>query len=132
MNAHTRLNPSHSTSAPVRVLRMLNQWFLHSSIAPSYREIAFFAGVSVSRVRGYLDVLEGMEHLTHKPGDDRSIVMADRCANICTDELIRALHGRNHTVMLQAPPPIASALGEAFPVDPRPDDDLLAIVERIV
>ncbi|WBO23947.1 LexA family transcriptional regulator [Sphingomonas abietis] len=132
MNMQSRLTARDSISAPARVLRMLNQWFTQSSIPPSYREIAFFSGVSLPRVRGYLDVLEGRGHLTHKPGVERSIEMADRCANICTDELIRALHGRNMTVIVKPPPVAAVPICEAFPLDPQPKDDLLALVERIV
>ena len=115
MTAHSPLTAKDTMSAPVRVLRMLNRWFRQSSIAPSYREIGYFASVSVSRVRTYLDQLEGRGHLTHQPGVERSIVLADRCANISDDELIRALHGRNMAVII--PPVAAAALGEAFPVD---------------
>lgn len=130
MNAHARLTPRDTMSAPVRVLRMLNQWFRQSSIAPSYREIGYFASVSVSRVRSYLDVLEDRGHLAHQPGVERSIVLADRCANISDDELIRALHRRNMAVVV--PPTIAAPLGEAFPVEPTSGTDCIAdLIDRL-
>jgi hypothetical protein len=122
MNAHARLTACDTMSAPVsasvRVLRILNPWFRQSSIAPSYREIGYFASVSVSRVRTYLDQLEGRGHLTHKPGVERSIVLADRCATISDDELIRALHSRNMAVVI--PPVIARLWLKSFqPSRPR-------------
>jgi hypothetical protein len=97
---HARLTSRDMMSAPVRVLRMLNQWFRQSSIAPSYREIGYFASVSVSRMRGYLDDLQELGHLTHKHGVERSIVMMDRCANFSDDELIRACHQRDMSVVM--------------------------------
>lgn len=104
-----------TASAVAKVLTMLNTWYRHRSFAPSYREIASLAGVSISRIRGYLDILQGMGHLTHTPGVDRSTQMADRCANICDDELERACHGRNWTIIKH---PVGDALGLAFPLAP--------------
>jgi hypothetical protein len=115
-----------------RVLDAIRTHYRHHGRGPSLSKLARLAAKQPQHIRRFVDRLEREGLVEVKPGrrgEPCVILLVDRVAMLSDAELEAGAHGRGWTVV--KPGPMAQAVGQAWPADPRIPPDQADLLDRL-